>query len=101
MNNGSYDKRVDAFIKNERSLDATPFMAIRVMAKLEALSTHETSRRRPVWATIALAALLTGAILGGISLGNSYKAAPMETKAIVINDHAIENLGSYFNLDSE
>ncbi len=101
MNNGSYDKRVEAFIKNERSLGPSPFMATRVLAKLEALSTPGTSRCRPVWATIALAALLTGAILGGISLGNSYKAAPMETRAIVVNDHAMENLGSYFNLDSE
>ena len=95
MSEFEIDKRIEAFINNERATKPTPFLATRVMAKIEGQQVEKVWHIKPVWATLAISTALAGIVLAGVTLGKTYSPANGVAKSLLIDDTQIENLSYY------
>lgn len=87
---------LESFIESELSTEPNPFLASKIMNRLEA-TTLESKRGRRSFAlqSIAVAAGVTIAVVMGISLGTKYTETRINNTTLAINDSYIENLGIY------
>lgn len=90
------ERNIQGFINREKQIQPNPFLATRIMARIETPQVERVSRWRPVVLTVCL--LLT--IVVGIGLGKSYRPTADTYSGISINDSDIEGL-AYFNLNGD
>jgi len=90
---------IDELIRREKETEPNPFLATRVMARIE--DAKKRRRRAPLWQTITLAASIAAVAFLGVSIGNSYVENGTAEVPLNINDRQIENLGYYNFGDDE
>jgi len=91
------DDYISQFIEREKNTAHNPYLATRIMAKIEApkYKTHGVVQYIAVAASIALVVMM------GMVLGNSYTSSPEQYAGININDREIENFALYNTDDNE
>ncbi|MDD3161539.1 MAG: hypothetical protein PHX49_06395 [Bacteroidales bacterium] len=90
------ERNIQGFINKEKQIQPNPFLATRIMARIETPQVEPASRWRPVVLTVCL--VLT--IVVGIGLGKSYQPTFPSYTDVSINDSDIEGL-AYFNLNGD
>ncbi len=85
------DHYIDELINNEKKTEFNPYLATRIMSKIENPIPKTVNR----WQTIAVAASIIFAIALGIGLGNSYTTTSDNISGLYINDSQIENFSLY------
>ena len=100
------DNHINEYIRKEKELKPTPFLATRIMAQIEELQgsqnieTRRTStapekivqlRLATRWQSLAIAASFALVIAMGIGAGSLYTGTNQELTALTINDNLIEN----------
>jgi hypothetical protein len=80
---------IDELINKEKQTVSNPYMATRIMARIE------NPMHKPVnrWQTVAVAASIVFAIVSGVTLGNSYISD--NNSGLYVNDSQIENFALY------
>lgn len=89
------DDYINELIDREKQLEHNPYLATRIMAKIET----PKQVKRGVFQYVAVAASIWLVITLGIVIGNSYASVPEKYAGININDSEIENFALY-NSDS-
>lgn len=89
------DDYINELINREKQLEHNPYLATRIMAKIET----PKQVKRGVFQYVAVAASIWLVITLGIVIGNSYAYVPEKYAGININDSEIENFALY-NSDS-
>ena len=89
------DDYINELINREKQLEHNPYLATRIMAKIET----PKQVKRGVFQYVAVAASIWLVITLGIVIGNSYASVPEKYAGININDSEIENFALY-NSDS-
>ena len=91
------DNYIDDLIKREKQTEANPYLATRIMSRIENPIQKPVSR----WQTIAVAASVVFAIASGIGLGNSYTPTSDNISGLYVNDSRIENFSLYNTENNE
>lgn len=89
------DRYIDDFIRKEKEVQVNPYLATRVMAKLE--EHNETTvygKSIPIWKKAIVAASIVLVMAAGFGLGSMVKEEK-EYISININDAQLENLNLY------
>lgn len=86
---------IDELIYREKQTEHNPYMATRIMSRIESPMQKHVNR----WQVIALAASVAVAVVLGIGLGNSYTSTSDNISGLYVNDSQIENL-SLYNTDN-
>lgn len=96
-NNKINEKNIlESFIESELSTEPNPFLASKIMNRLEATALEsKKDKRNFALQSIAVAAGVTIAVVMGISLGTKYTETRINNTTLAINDSYIENLGIY------
>ena len=95
------DKQIEDFIRKEKEVKVNPYLATRVLAKLEEKNEPVVfGTIAPIWKKVAVAASFALVIAMGLGLGSMVKG---EKKYIPINinDAHLENLNLYTFTDYE
>ncbi len=95
---GRLDDHINNFICKEKQEQVNPYLATRVLAKLEEYD--KTEIIVPVWKKIAVVASFILVIAAGFGLGSIIQEEK-EFIAININDAQLENLNFYTMIDHE
>ncbi|MDP3461373.1 MAG: hypothetical protein Q8S18_01150 [Bacteroidales bacterium] len=88
------EHHINELIRREKEMELNPFLATRVMAKIEGAE-KEVRIRAPFWQNLVLATSIAGVTFLGIIIGNSYVESDTAEMIVNINDSQIENLGYY------
>ncbi len=95
------DEYIDDFIRKEKQEQVNPFLATRVMAKLEETREPEVLRKPvPIWKKLVVTASLALIVATGFGLG-SIATGEKDYISININDAQLENLNLYTTADYE
>lgn len=89
------DEHIDNFIRKEKEVQVNPYLATRVLAKLEEQDeTAVYGKSVPIWKKAVVAASIVLVMAAGYGLGSMVKE---EKKYITINinDAQLENLNLY------
>ncbi len=89
------DEHIDDFIRKEKEVQVNPYLATRVLAKLEEQDeTAVYGKSVPIWKKAVVAASIVLVMAAGYGLGSMVKG---EKKYITINinDAQLENLNLY------
>lgn len=91
------DDYINELIEREKKSECNPYLATRIMAKIEAPKhkTHGVVQYMAVAGSIALVVML------GMVLGNSYTPVSEKHAGININDREMENFTLYNTDDNE
>ncbi|OQB29114.1 MAG: hypothetical protein BWY08_02236 [Bacteroidetes bacterium ADurb.Bin174] len=95
---GGLDDHIDNFIRKDKQEQVNPYLATRVLAKLEEYD--ETAVIVPIWKKVAVVASFALVIAAGFKLG-SFAQGEKEYISININDAQLENLNFYTFIDHE
>ncbi|MEI6752228.1 MAG: hypothetical protein WCK78_03580 [Paludibacter sp.] len=85
------DEYINEFINREKQIEPNPYLATRVMAKIETTK----QKKLGVFQYIAVAASISLVITMGVVIGNSYTPAHDNYARLNINDSEIENFALY------
>lgn len=96
MSDFNINNLVDDFIKKERGLEPNPFLATRIMSKIERQKIEPVWKIGPAWARLAVASAFVLVVSGGFVLGKAYNATTSIAQTLIIDDGRIENI-SYYN----
>ncbi len=89
------DRYIDDFIRNEKEVQVNPYLATRVLTKLEEQEEAAILRSTvPIWKKAVVAASIVLVMAAGYGLGSMVKGEK-EYIAININDAQLENLNLY------
>lgn len=88
------EHHINELIRREKETEPNPFLATRVMAKIEGAEKEERIRA-PFWQTLVLATSIAAVTFLGVTIGNSYEESGTPGMIVNINDRQIENLGYY------
>ncbi len=91
------DDYINDFVEKEKLTEANPFLATRIMSKIEV----SEKRITPVWQKLLVAASVAFVIITGIGIGSTYSNAGVKNTALNVNDNQIENLTYYKSIDNE
>ncbi|MGI6573932.1 MAG: hypothetical protein ACOX19_11160 [Fermentimonas sp.] len=89
------DEHIDDFIRKEKEAQVNPYLATRVLAKLE--EHDETTvlvKSAPIWKKAVVAASIVLVMAAGFGLGSMIKGEK-DYISININDAQLENLNLY------
>jgi len=93
------DNYIDDFISKEKEEQVNPYLATRVLAKLEKNEEPVIFKAvAPLWKNLAIAASFALVIAVGFGLGSMVKG-DKEYISININDAQLENLNLYTLID--
>lgn len=93
------NKHIDDFIRKEKEKQVNPYLATRVLAKLEKNDEAVVfGTVAPIWKKLAVAASFALVIAVGFGLGSMVKG-DKEYISININDAQLENLNLYTMID--
>jgi len=85
------DNYINEFIDREKLTEPNPYLATRIMAKIEA----PKHKKQGVFQYMAVAASISLVITMGVVIGNSYTPAHENYAVLNINDSEIENFALY------
>ena len=89
------DRYIDDFIRNEKEVQVNPYLATRVLTKLEEQEEAAILRSTvPIWKKAVVAASIVLVMAAGYGLGSMVKGEK-EYIASNINDAQLENLNLY------
>ncbi|HHT23774.1 MAG TPA: hypothetical protein GXZ87_10795 [Bacteroidales bacterium] len=87
---------IDDFIRKEKQQQVNPYLATRVLAKLDETETIVPIRKKaPVWQSLAVAASLALIVVMRIEIGSMAKMSQNNYASLNINDAQLENLNLY------
>ena len=91
------DDYIDEFIDREKKIEHNPYLATRIMAKIEF-----PKHKLPAFIRYtAVAASISLVVMMGIVIGNNYTTVPKQYAGININDSELENFIQYNTDDNE
>ena len=85
------DDYINEFIDKEKKIEHNPYLATRIMAKIE-VPTHKIPG---IFRYTAVAACISVVVMMGIVIGDSYTTVPKQYAGININDSEMENFTLY------
>jgi len=84
---------VNNHIAKEKNTVPSPFLAERIIQKINEISEQETKKSEiTVWQSLTVAASFAAVILLGIAIGDSYRTESSNESALIVNDKYIEHL---------
>lgn len=87
---------IDDFIRKEKQEQVSPFLATRVLAKLDETEAIVPARKKAtVWQSVAVAASMALMVMLGVEIGNMANVSQNNYASININDAQLENLNLY------
>lgn len=101
MGSVNIDNLIDELIGKERQVAPNPFLAKRILSKIEDKTIESVWMVRPVWATIVIACTFAAVIFGGTVLGKQYQISPNIVQTLSVDDSQIENISYYRSLIHE
>jgi len=89
------DDYINEFIDREKKIEVNPYLATRIMAKIETPKYKVPG----IFRYAAVAASISMVVMLGIVIGNSYTSVPKQYAGLNINDSEMENF-TFYNSDS-
>lgn len=91
------EKYIDEFVAHEKQILPNPYLTQKVMNRLAS----KELRAVPLWQSLAVAASILLAVVGGVSVGNVMDSTSENYVSLDINDANMENINQYRSIGYE